>query len=118
MPASAVSLSSGKSMSGVLQRNQSIVYRILVPANTSSIAVQTRGLGNVDLYLRQGTSPLITRFDCRSNGPTSNEFCLINRPVTGEWFVLVTSNFNSLSLYSIAASVGNSTPTFSELPGN
>ncbi|NDD62902.1 MAG: hypothetical protein EBZ36_02815 [Acidobacteria bacterium] len=118
MPASAVSLTSGKSMSGVLQRNQSMIYRIQVPANTMSMAVQTKGLGNVDLYLRHGSSPQVSRFDCRSNGPTSNELCTINRPVTGEWFVLVLSNFNSLSLYSIAASVGSSTPTFSELPGN
>ena len=118
IPASAVSLTSGKSMSGVLQRNQSMIYRVTVPANTNSMAVQTKGLGNVDLYLRHGASPQISRFDCRSNGPTSNEICTIARPVSGEWFVMVVSNFNSLSLYSIAASVGSTTPTFSEQSDN
>ena len=118
VPVSAVSLLSGKSMSGVLQRNQSMVYRISVPGNTSTMAVQTKGLGNVDLYLKHGLTPTVTRFDCRSNGLNSNEFCLINRPAAGEWFVLVVSNFNNLSLYSIAASIGSSAPTFNEQSDN
>jgi hypothetical protein len=114
VPTNAITLIKAKSMTGVLQRGQSMVYRIQVPGEFGYLAVQTRGLGNVDLYLQHGSSPQMTVFTCRSNGSTSNELCTINRPAIGDWYVLVTSNSNSLSLYSVVANYGNGTPTFNE----
>ena len=114
VPTNAIVLTKAKSMTGVLQAGQSLIYRIQVPGEFGYLAVQTRGLGNVDLYLQHGTSPQLTAFTCRSNGSTSNELCTINKPATGDWFVLVTSSSNNLSLYSVVANYGFGTPTLSE----
>ena len=114
VPSNAINLIKAKTMTGVLQKGQSLVYRIQVPGEFGFLAVQTRGLGNVDLYIQQGSSPLVTAFTCRSNGATSNELCTITKPAAGDWFVLVNSNSNSLSLYSVIANYGNGTPSLTE----
>ncbi|MFM8395990.1 MAG: fibronectin type III domain-containing protein, partial [Acidobacteriota bacterium] len=114
IPTNAITLIKSKSMTGVLQKGQSLVYRIQVPGEFGYLAVQTRGLGNVDVYMQQGSLPQMNSFACRSNGSTSNELCTINRPAVGDWYVLITSNSNSLSLYSVVADYGNGTPSFNE----
>ena len=102
----AISLSNGRASTGALPKNQSILYRLSVPANVAQLVIQTKGIGNADLYVRYGAQPQLNAFDCRSNGPTSSEQCIISRPVAGDWNIMVFGNTSSLSVYSVIGSYG------------
>jgi hypothetical protein len=47
------------------------------------------GSGNADLYVRQGTPPTTTSFDCASTESGNTETCELLNPEGGSWFVLV-----------------------------
>lgn len=47
------------------------------------------GSGNADLYVRQGTPPTTTTFECASTSSDNDEVCELLNPVGGSWFVLV-----------------------------
>jgi subtilisin family serine protease len=112
----SILLTNGRYSTGALPRNQSILYRIMVPANSPHLVVQTKGLGNADLYVRYGAQPQFNIFNCRSTGPTSSEQCTINRPTSGEWQIMVYGNTSSLSVFSVIASHGNDSSPGGEQP--
>lgn len=112
----SILLTNGRSSTGAIPRNQSILYRIMVPSSSPHLIVQTRGLGNADLYVRYGAQPQFTLFDCRSTGPTSSEQCTISRPASGEWQILVYGNTSSLTVFSVIASHGGGSSSGEEQP--
>lgn len=65
------------------------MFAITVPANTDSIRVNLDATGDVDLYLRYSTFPLLNNFDCASYTLTGNETCLEVAPTAGTWYVRV-----------------------------
>lgn len=76
-------------------------YTLEVTSGMSSIDVTMTGSnGDADLYIRKGSNPTTSNFECRSYSSTSNETCSINNPSTGTWHVGVYaySSFSNLSI--------------------
>jgi hypothetical protein len=68
------------------------LYRISVPAGSSNLSVVLAGgTGDADLFVRLGTPPTGTAFDCSSEGATTNETCDFADPDAGTWYIRITS---------------------------
>jgi hypothetical protein len=65
-------------------------YPITVPAGATSLTVkQFNGTGDADLYVRQGSQPTSTAYNCRPYLSGNTETCTINAPASGTWYVSV-----------------------------
>jgi vibriolysin len=76
-------------------------YTMSVPAGAGSLRFTTSGgSGDADLYVRFGSEPTTSTYDCRSAGSTNSESCSITTAQAGTYHVLVYgySAFSGLSL--------------------
>ncbi|GAB2195870.1 S8 family peptidase [Sessilibacter sp. MAH4] len=76
-------------------------YTIQVPAGTSSLnASMFGGTGDADLYVRFGSQPTTSTFNCRPFLNGNNESCTINSPAAGTWYVSIHafSTYSGVSL--------------------
>ncbi len=82
-------------ISGTGARGSTNLYKIAVPAGTTSLSVTlSGGPGDVDLYMQQGTPPNIDSYDltsstCSSERGGNAENCTIANPVPGTWFIVL-----------------------------
>ena len=90
-------------VSGALGRNKASYYLINVPIGATSLTVQTTGAGNADLYLRFGSQPTLTAYDCRSIGTTSSDKCTVSLPAVGDWHIMVYGYSNTTSSFTLTA---------------
>jgi choice-of-anchor B domain-containing protein len=102
---SSLSLSSGEILS----------YTIEVPANATSLVVDTSGgTGNADLAINFGSAPSRTNSDCLQTGAGNTHNCTIDNPSEGTWFIIVrgaqTSSGVQLDAYWFAEAAGNVAP--------
>jgi secreted trypsin-like serine protease len=69
----------------------SVVARtITVPAGTRVLTIAIAGgTGDADLYVRRGSAPTTSRFDCRPYTSTSTESCTFDAPTPGTWHIAV-----------------------------
>jgi hypothetical protein len=82
-------------------------WTMSVPAGSTNLTFNTSGgTGDADLYVRFGSAPTTTTFDCKSESATTTESCTIAAPSAGTWHVLIYgySTFSGMSL------TGNYTP--------
>jgi fibronectin type 3 domain-containing protein len=82
---------------------QSLYYRLYIPEGTTRLLVQTRGSGDVDLYLRPGSQPTQSTFLCRSISFTSNELCMVSSPTAGDWHIMVYGYARGSSSFLVTA---------------
>jgi secreted trypsin-like serine protease len=69
-------------------RNSFVHRSMTVPAGALSLTVVLRGgTGDADLYVRRGSQPTTSQFDCRPFLDGNNEFCTVDAPQSGTWFV-------------------------------
>lgn len=47
----------------------------------------TGGLGDADLYLKQGSEPTFSTYDCRPFDNGNEETCTMNNPDSGTWYI-------------------------------
>jgi vibriolysin len=65
-------------------------FTLAVPAGATSLSfVTSGGSGDADLYVKFGSQPTLSSFDCRSWGSTTSESCTITNIQTGTYYVLV-----------------------------
>ncbi|WP_425508327.1 pre-peptidase C-terminal domain-containing protein [Tahibacter amnicola] len=79
----------------------SLLYTMVVPAGATNLRfVTSGGTGDADLYVKFGSAPTTSSYDCRSIGSTNSETCAITTAQAGTYYVLVYSyaNFSGLSL--------------------
>lgn len=79
----------------------SLSYTIVVPAGSSNLAITTSGgSGDADLYVRFGSAPTDTAYDCRPYKSGNAESCTFASPQAGTYYVRVKgySAFSGLSL--------------------
>lgn len=102
----------GRLVSGVKVKNISatksseIYFTIAVPANSPNLNIEILGgSGDADLYVRFGTKPTTTLYDCRPYKSGNNEICAQPNPRTGVWHVMVRaySTYAGLSLKATAS---------------
>ncbi|MDE1461952.1 trypsin-like serine protease [Spartinivicinus poritis] len=65
-----------------------LYYTINVPANTKMLEVQTgRGNGNANLFISTGTLPNESSSACTSAKASNGEYCRIDYPTAGVWYI-------------------------------
>jgi secreted trypsin-like serine protease len=80
-------------------------FAITVPAGTTSLTVtQNGGTGDADLYVRSGSQPTTTTYNCRPYLSGNAESCSFSNPVAGTWYVSVRG-YTSFSGVSLTATV-------------
>ena len=114
---------------GVLQNNvpvtglsaatgTSLNYTFQVPAGVSQLVVKiSGGSGDADLYVRQGSAPTDTTYNCRPYQSGNNETCTINAPASGTWHIRVKA-YSSFSGLSLVATQSGSSGGGNELQNN
>ena len=76
-------------------------WTMTVPAGKTSLAVTTSGgTGDLDLYVKFGSAPTDSSYDCRPYQNGNAESCNFNNPAAGTWYVRVKgySAFSGASL--------------------
>ena len=77
-----------------------------VPAGATNLTFTTSGgTGDADLFVRFGSAPSDTVYDCKSDGPSNAETCTIAAPSAGTYYVRV----KAYAAYSGLSIVGNYT---------
>ncbi|ADO71221.1 uncharacterized protein STAUR_3431 [Stigmatella aurantiaca DW4/3-1] len=79
----------------------SCTYALNVPAGAGNLRfVTSGGSGNGDLYVKQGSVPDSSTFDCKSSGSTTSESCTLPAAAGGTWYVRVygASAFSGVNL--------------------
>ncbi len=79
----------------------SLSYTVVVPSGRSQLKVSIAGgSGDADLYVRSGSAPTDTVYNCRPYLSGNNETCTITSPAAGTWHVRVKgySTFSGVTL--------------------
>lgn len=71
----------------------SATYQVAVPAGASDLVISTGGgSGDANLYVRFGTPPNTTTYDCRSSQAGNTESCSFPTPSAGTYHILLYAN--------------------------
>ena len=120
-------LSNGVTITGLsASQNNSIEYSMEVPTGASQLSfVISGGSGDADLYVRYGSAPTTSNYDCRPYIGGNNEVCDVSVAQAGTYYVMVRaySTFSGVSLtgsYSTGSNSGEvfSTTTNANIPDN
>src|SRR5207342_1639991 len=118
-----VQLGNGTSATGISGSiGQQFLYSMAVPLGASNLSFTTTGdLGDVDLYVKFGSAPTTTVFDCSSTTPTTDETCNISPAQAGTYYILLNAytdisgvtltgryTLASLSIDDVSVTEGNS----------
>lgn len=79
----------------------SLAYTVAVPSGSAQLKVTIAGgSGDADLYVRSGSAPTDTVYNCRPYLSGNNETCTISAPAAGTWHVRVKaySTFSGVTL--------------------
>ena len=80
-------------------------FAITVPSGKASLNVNmSGGTGDADLYVRQGSQPTTSSYNCRPYLNGNTETCNISNPVAGTWYVSVRA-YTSYSGVAVKATV-------------
>jgi serine protease len=81
-------------------KNQQLFYTIEVPANVNLSITTSGGRGDADLYVRKGSKPTTSSYDCRPYKNGNNESCSINSGQGGTYHIMLRaySAFEDVSL--------------------
>ena len=70
--------------------NSQQFWKLAVPAGQAKVVFTiTGGTGDADLYVRSGSKPTTTTYNCRPFLSGNTETCTINAPAAGDWFVMI-----------------------------
>lgn len=80
-------------------------FPITVPSGAATLTVvQASGTGDADLYVRQGSQPTTTAYNCRPYLSGNSETCTITAPTAGTWYVSVRG-YSAYSGVTLTATV-------------
>lgn len=83
-----IDLTNGQSASLDLGTNGWQYYRVDLPADATNLQVSTScNNGDLDLYVKAGSQPTKTSYDCQSISPDSYETCVTPQPATGFTYI-------------------------------
>ena len=72
-------------------------FTIAVPSGQSSLTVTiSGGTGDADLYVKAGSAPTLTSYDCRPYINGNSETCTFTNPAAGTWYIML----NGYATYS------------------
>lgn len=90
-PAGPVPADKTENFSGKLTLGQKQSYGPFKVAAGTSINAVLSGSGDADLYLRKGSAATTSSFDCKSDGPASNENCSVKLTASGDVWLLINA---------------------------
>ncbi|WP_414648847.1 pre-peptidase C-terminal domain-containing protein [Dokdonella sp.] len=101
--ASGTVLCDGSTVSGLSasKNNWTSTYTIDVPAGASNLTVSIAGgSGDADLYVRLGSAPTTTSYNCRPYKSGNSETCSFSSPSAGKYYIRVRAYqaFSGVSL--------------------
>lgn len=68
----------------------SSTYRINVPAGATNLSIEmSGGTGDADLYVRYGSAPTTSNYDCRPYRYGNNESCTAATPSVGTYYIRI-----------------------------
>ena len=68
-------------------KNAELSYTVVIPAGTSSLTIASSGgTGDADLYVKKGTAPTTSSYDCRPYKTGNNESCTFSAP-SGTYYI-------------------------------
>lgn len=76
-------------------------FPIEIPAGAQDLQISiTGGSGDADLYVRQGSQPTTSAYDCRPYRNGNEETCSFASPAAGTWFVSLRAyrNYSGVSI--------------------
>jgi len=95
-------LQNGVTVSGLAATTgNTLTYTIVVPAGASNLKfVSAGGSGDADMYVKFGSAPTTSSYDCRPYLSGNNETCTIAAPQAGTWYVSLRAyaSFSGVSL--------------------
>ncbi|QSX79808.1 proprotein convertase P-domain-containing protein [Agrilutibacter solisilvae] len=110
-------LTNGVAKTGIAgAAGSSQTFTLAVPAGASNLKfVSASGTGDADLYVKFGSAPTTTVYDCKSEGSTNAETCNIATAQAGTYYVLIKgyAAFSGLSLTGSYTTGGGGTQTYS-----
>lgn len=103
-PPPAIELQNGVTLTGInVLANGIISYELHVPNGaTNLLFAMYGGTGDADIYVKYGTPPTNTSYNCRPFSFGNNETCFFPAPAAGVWYVNVKgfSAATGVSLYT------------------
>ena len=90
-PPPATGLTNGVTVTSItVGANGEVKYQLTVPNGaTNLLFAMYGGTGDADIYVKRGTPPTNTSFDCRPFSFGNNETCFFPAPASGVWYVTV-----------------------------
>ena len=123
-PPSPSTLTKGVPLTGLAAAtNASVNYTMQVPAGASNLVIASSGgSGDGDLYVRFGSAPTTSTYDCRPYLSGNNESCTIAAPQAGTWHVMIRAytafagvtlngNYTIGTVTDLAPTLTSSTPS-------
>jgi serine protease len=106
-------LSNGVPVTGVSGATGSQqTWTIAVPAGQASLTVTiSGGTGDADLYVKAGSAPTLTTYDCRPYVNGNNETCTFSNPAAGTWYVMLNGYATYAGVTLVATYGADSTPS-------
>lgn len=95
--------------------NASLAYTLAVPAGATNLTFTTSGgSGDADMFVRFGSAPTTTTYDCKSEGSSNAESCTIAAPSAGTYHVMLRAYaaFSGLSIVGNYSTGGGGTQTY------
>ena len=90
-----------------VSRNAWLRYTWNIPAGNSLLVLETTGgSGDADLYVRYGSQPTTSAYDCRPYLNGNNETCSFNNPAGGTWHIGIRG-YSSASGFSLIYGYNN-----------
>ena len=103
-PPPAIELQNGVTLTGLeVLEDGTLRYQLVVPNGASNLLfAMFDGTGDADIYVKYGTPPTNSSFDCRPFRFGNNETCFFPHPASGIWYVNVKGFVDSaaFSLYT------------------
>lgn len=113
-------LTKGVTVTGIsASTGGAVVYTLAVPSGASNLTfTMSGGTGDADMYVKAGSAPTDTVYDCRPYKSGNAESCTIAAPVAGTYYVRLKaySSFSGVSLvgdYGTGGGDGGGVQTYS-----
>ena len=82
-----------------------------VPAGTWQLRLAMNaiddGVSNFDLYVKYGSAPTVTDFDCKADGSNQYGYCQFDAPTPGAWHALILRSAGSGTYQLTVTTFGN-----------
>jgi hypothetical protein len=89
-------------------------HAFTVPAGTQRLRVAMNALddgsSDFDLYVRRGSPPTTSTFDCKQDGGGQYGFCEFTSPIAGTWYALVNRVFGGGDYQVTVTTIGTGAP--------